>query len=110
MRQGSASENGREVVVGTAIMRIGENSRTVASAVAERLEEINASLPTDVAIQPVLDRTALVHSTIRTVAKNPTEGAMLVLFVIFILLGIFRAALVRALAIPPPIRRTTFGS
>src|SRR3546814_13005148 len=77
MRQGSASENGREVVVGTAIMRIGENSRTVASAVAERLEENHASLPIAAAIQPVLDRTALVHSTLRTVAKNHPNGALL---------------------------------
>src|SRR3546814_2533381 len=51
-----SSENGKEVVVGTAVMRIGENSRTVASAVAARLDEINASLPTDVVVQPVLDR------------------------------------------------------
>src|SRR3546814_14034275 len=87
-------------------MRIGENSRTVASAVAERLEEINASLPTDVAIQPVLDRTALVHSTIRTVAKNLTEGALLVVVVIFLLLGNFRAALIAALVIPLSDRKS----
>src|SRR3546814_12573770 len=90
-------------------MRIGENSRTVASAVAERLEEINASLPTDVAIQPVLDRTALVHSTIRTVAKNLTEGALLVVVVIFLLLGNFRAALIAALVIPLSLLMTRFG-
>src|SRR3546814_18729725 len=83
IRYGSPSENGKEVVVGTAIMRIGENSRTVASAVAERLDGINASLPTDVVIQPVLDRTALVNSTIKQVAKNLPEGAMLVLVVLF---------------------------
>ena len=109
IRHGSASENGQEVVVGTAIMRIGENSRTVASAVAGRLEEINASLPTDVAIQPVLDRTALVHSTIRTVAKNLTEGALLVVVVIFLLLGNFRAALIAALVIPITMLMTSFG-
>src|SRR3546814_2829988 len=78
-------------------MRIGENSRTVASAVAERLDGINASLPTDVVIQPVLDRTALVNSTIKTVAKNLTEGALLVIVVLFVLLGNFRAALIAAL-------------
>src|SRR3546814_14907963 len=77
-------------------MRIGENSRTVASAVAERLDGINASLPTDVVIQPVLDRTALVNSTIKTVAKNLTEGALLVIVVLFVLLGNFRAALLAA--------------
>src|SRR3546814_13411291 len=66
----------KEVVIGTAVMRIGENSRTVASAVAARLVEINASLPTDVVVQPVLDRTSLVNSTIKTVSKNLIEGAL----------------------------------
>ncbi|MGE3744133.1 MAG: efflux RND transporter permease subunit [Sphingomonadaceae bacterium] len=109
IRYGSASENGKEVVVGTAVMRIGENSRTVASAVSERLDEINASLPTDVAIQPVLDRTALVNSTIKTVAKNLTEGALLVIVVLFVLLGNFRAALIAALVIPITMAMTSFG-
>src|SRR3546814_2342421 len=77
-----SSENGKEVVVGTAVMRIGENSRTVASAVAARLDEINASLPTDVVVQPVLDRTSLVNSTIKTVSKNLIEGALLVIVVL----------------------------
>ncbi|MCI4591710.1 CusA/CzcA family heavy metal efflux RND transporter [Sphingobium sp. BYY-5] len=109
IRMGSASENGREVVVGTAVMRVGENSRTVAAAVANRLEAINASLPTDVIIQPVLDRTALVHSTISTVAKNLTEGALLVIVVLFALLGNFRAALIAALVIPITMLMTSFG-
>ncbi len=109
IRYGSASENGQEVVVGTAIMRIGENSRTVASAVAERIEEINASLPTDVTIQPVLDRTGLVNATIKTVAKNLSEGALLVIVVLFVLLGNFRAALIAALVIPITMLMTSFG-
>ena len=109
IRMGSASENGREVVVGTAVMRIGENSRAVASAVADRLEEINASLPTDVIVQPVLDRTALVNSTIKTVAKNLSEGALLVIVVLFLLLGNFRAALIAALVIPITMLLTSFG-
>ena len=109
LRMGSASENGREVVVGTAVMRIGENSRTVASAVAARLEEINASLPTDVVVEPVLDRTALVNSTIQTVAKNLSEGALLVIVVLFALLGNFRAALIAALVIPITMLLTSFG-
>ncbi|EZP72130.1 Cation transporter [Sphingomonas paucimobilis] len=109
IRYGSASENGQEVVVGTAIMRIGENSRTVATAVAGRLEEINASLPTDVVVQPVLDRTALVESTIKTVAKNLAEGALLVIVVLFVLLGNFRAALIAALVIPITMLLTSFG-
>jgi cobalt-zinc-cadmium resistance protein CzcA len=109
VRMGSASENGTEVVVGTAIMRIGENSRTVATAVADRLEAINASLPPDVIVQPVLDRTALVNSTIRTVAKNLGEGALLVVVVLFVLLGNFRAALIAAMVIPVTMLMTSFG-
>ena len=109
IRMGSASENGREVVVGTAVMRVGENSRTVAFAVARRLEDINASLPTDVIVQPVLDRTALVHSTINTVARNLIEGALLVIVVLFALLGNFRAALIAALVIPITMLMTSFG-
>jgi len=109
LRTGSASENGREVVVGTAIMRVGENSRAVASTVAARLGEINASLPTDVVVQPVLDRTALVNATIGTVAKNLTEGALLVIVVLFALLGNVRAALIAALVIPVTMAMTGFG-
>jgi len=109
VRMGSASENGSEVVVGTAIMRIGENSRTVATAVAERLKTINASLPPDIVVQPVLDRTALVNSTIETVARNLGEGALLVIVVLFLLLGNFRAALISALVIPIVMLLTAFG-
>src|SRR3989344_2016693 len=109
IRMGSASENGTEVVVGTAIMRIGENSRIVSTAVAEKLKTINASLPPDVVIQPVLNRTELVNSTIKTVAKNLSEGALLVIVVLFLLLGNFRAALIAALVIPITMMLTGFG-
>ena len=109
IRMGSASENGTEVVVGTAIMRIGENSRTVSTAVADRLQEIQASLPPDVIVQPVLNRTALVNSTIKTVAKNLSEGALLVIVVLFALLGNFRAALIAAMVIPVTMLLTGFG-
>ncbi|MET3722752.1 efflux RND transporter permease subunit [Sphingomonas trueperi] len=109
VRMGSASENGTEVVVGTAIMRIGENSRSVATAVADRLKAINASLPPDVVVEPVLDRTALVNATIATVARNLGEGALLVVVVLFLLLGNFRAALIAALVIPVTMMLTGFG-
>ena len=109
VRMGSASENGTEVVVGTAIMRIGQNSRTVATAVADRLASINASLPPDVIVQPVPDRTALVNATIATVAKNLGEGALLVIVVLFALLGNVRAALIAALVIPVTMLLTGFG-
>ncbi|CAN5351268.1 CusA/CzcA family heavy metal efflux RND transporter [soil metagenome] len=109
VRMGSASENGREVVVGTAVMRIGENSRTVASAVSARLAAIGPSLPVDIVVQPVLDRTALVNSTIGTVARNLCEGALLVIIVLFALLGNFRAALIAAIVIPVTMLMTSAG-
>jgi cobalt-zinc-cadmium resistance protein CzcA len=109
LRVGSASQNGSEVVVGTAIMRIGENSRAVASATAARLGEINASLPTDIIVEPVLDRTGLVNATIHTVARNLTEGALLVVVILFLLLGNVRAALIAALVIPVVMLLTGFG-
>lgn len=100
LRTGSASENGEEVVVGTAIMRIGENSRTVAAAVDERLAQIQKTLPPGIRAKTVLNRTKLVDATIRTVEKNLVEGAILVVVVLFVLLGNFRAALICAMAIP----------
>ncbi|WP_442678301.1 efflux RND transporter permease subunit [Sphingomonas sp. ASY06-1R] len=109
IRTGSASENGHEVVVGTAVMRIGENSRTVATAVAERLAVIGKSLPADVVAKTVLDRTKLVNSTVSTVARNLAEGAVLVIVVLFALLGNFRAALIAALVIPVTMLLTATG-
>jgi cobalt-zinc-cadmium resistance protein CzcA len=108
-RMGSASERGREVVIGTAIMRIGENSRTVASGVAQRLVTLNKSLPVDIIATPILDRTKLVNSTIQTVAKNLAEGALLVIVVLSLLLGNFRAALIAALVIPITMLLTSMG-
>ncbi|KQS04984.1 cation transporter [Sphingomonas sp. Leaf357] len=109
IRTGSASENGHEVVVGTAVMRIRENSRTVATAVADRLKAIGRSLPTDIVAKPVLDRTELVNSTIATVARNLAEGALLVIVVLFALLGNFRAALIAAFVIPITMMLTATG-
>jgi cobalt-zinc-cadmium resistance protein CzcA len=109
VRMGAGSENGREVVTGTAIMRIGENSRTVSSGVDAKLKAIAPSLPRDIVIEPVLDRTKLVNATITTVAKNLSEGALLVIVVLFLLLGNFRAALVAALVIPITMLLTGFG-
>jgi cobalt-zinc-cadmium resistance protein CzcA len=109
LRMGSASERGREVVIGTAIMRIGENSRTVASGVAKRLAILNKSLPVDIVATPILDRTKLVNATIRTVATNLAEGALLVIVILFLLLGNFRAALIAALVIPITMLLTSMG-
>ncbi|HYI39957.1 MAG TPA: CusA/CzcA family heavy metal efflux RND transporter [Allosphingosinicella sp.] len=99
-RLGAASENGREVVVGTALMLAGENSRTVAARVGEKLQEINKSLPPGVVANPVLDRTKLIDSTIRTVEHNLAFGALLVIAVLFLMLGNVRAAIITAAVIP----------
>lgn len=100
LRTGAATQNGDEVVMGTAMMLIGENSRIVAQAVAEKLADINRLLPAGVRAETVYDRTVLVDKTIATVEKNLFEGAVLVIAVLFALLGNFRAALITALVIP----------
>ena len=100
MRTGAATENGREVVLGTVFMLIGENSRSVSQAVAKKLEEINRSLPEGVVAITVYDRTNLVEKAIATVKKNLFEGALLVVAVLFLFLGNIRAALITAMVIP----------
>ena len=109
LRTGAASENGEEVVVGTVLMLTGENSRTVAGASAERLAEIIKSLPPGIKVQVVYDRSKLVNATIKTVEKNLVEGALLVIVVLFLLLGNFRAALITALVIPLSMLMTAIG-
>ncbi len=100
LRTGGASMNGHEVVVGTTLMLIGENSRTVAKAVGERLKVIGRSLPPGVKITPTLDRSALVNATVATVQRNLFEGAVLVAAALFLLLGNVRAAFIAVLIIP----------
>ena len=100
MRTGAATENGREVVLGTVFMLIGENSRSVSQAVAKKLEEINRSLPEGVVAVTVYDSTNLVEKAIATVKKNLFEGALLVVAVLFLFLGNIRAALITAMVIP----------
>ena len=99
-RLGTATRDGHEAVLGTALMIAGGNSRTVAQAAAERLEQVNKSLPPGIVAEPVLDRSELVNATIRTVARNLTEGALLVIVVLFLMLGNIRAAAITALVIP----------
>lgn len=109
MRTGSASKDGHEAVVGTALMLIGANSRTVSQAVDDKLKEINQSLPPDIEAKAVLNRTKLVNATIRTVATNLAEGAILVVAVLFLFLGQFRAALITAMVIPLSMLMTATG-
>ncbi|MBC3948521.1 CusA/CzcA family heavy metal efflux RND transporter [Pseudomonas folii] len=100
LRSGAATENGREVVLGTVFMLIGENSRTVSQAVAAKLADINRSLPEGVEAITVYDRTNLVEKAIATVKKNLIEGAILVIAILFLFLGNIRAALITAMVIP----------
>ncbi len=100
LRTGAATDNGREVVLGTVFMLIGENSRVVSQAVAKKMEEINRTLPEGVEAITVYDRTVLVDKAIATVKKNLIEGAVLVIAVLFLFLGNLRAALITALVIP----------
>ena len=100
VRTGAATHNGEEAVLGAALMLAGENSRLVAKRVAAKLKEIQTKLPAGVQIIPVYDRTELVDRTIRTVETNLFEGAILVVVVLLVMLGNWRAALIVALAIP----------
>lgn len=100
LRTGAATENGREVVLGTVFMLIGENSRSVSQAVAAKLEQINRSLPDGVVAIAVYDRTDLVDKAIATVKKNLIEGAILVIAILFLFLGNIRAAIITAMVIP----------
>ena len=109
LRTGAATQNGREVVMSTVFMLIGENSREVARRVAERLEEIKASLPDGITATAVYDRTRLVEKTLATVEKNLVEGALLVIVVLFLLLGNVRAALLTAAVIPLAMLMTITG-
>jgi cobalt-zinc-cadmium resistance protein CzcA len=109
IRTGSASENGHEAVVGTALMLIGGNSRSIAAAVDRKLNEIRGTLPAGIEARTVLSRTELVDATIHTVAANLGEGALLVILVLFALLGHFRAALITAMVIPLAILLTATG-
>ena len=109
MRTGSASENGEEVVVGTALMLLGANSRTVAADVDAKMQIVNRSLPPGIRAKTVMDRTALVDATIKTVSKNLAEGAIFVVVVLFLMLGNVRAAIICALAIPLSMLITATG-
>lgn len=100
LRSGAATQNGEEVVLGTVMMLLGENSRQVAQAVATRLDTINSRLPAGVTTEISYNREDLIDKTIRTVSKNLLEGAVLVTVILFLFLGNIRAALITAMVIP----------
>lgn len=109
LRTGAATQNGEEIVLGTAFMLVGENSRTVSIAVDEKVDAIRPGLPEGVTISPVYNRTNLVDATIATVEKNLAEGALLVIVILFLLLGNIRAALLTAAVIPLAMLMTVTG-
>jgi len=109
LRTGAATQNGREVVLGTVFMLVGENSREVSRAVSAKLDEAQRSLPPGITANVVYDRTTLVNKTLATVQKNLIEGAVLVIVVLFLLLGNIRAALLTAAVIPLAMLMTFTG-
>ena len=100
LRTGAAILNGKEAVLGTVFMLKGENSRSVSLRVAKKMKEINQTLPKGIVAKTLYDRTHLVNATLKTVRNNLLEGALLVIAVLFLLLGNFRAALITTLVIP----------
>jgi len=109
LRSGAATQNGREVVMSTVFMLIGENSRTVANDIAIKLEEIKSTLPDGITVTAVYNRTTLVDKTLETVQKNLLEGALLVIVVLFLFLGNVRAAILTAAVIPIAMLMTITG-
>ncbi len=109
LRTGAATQDGEEIVLGTAFMLVGENSRTVSQAVDAKIDAIRPSLPDGVTLTTVYDRTLLVDRTIATVEKNLVEGALLVIVILFLLLGNIRAAILTALVIPLSMLMTITG-
>ncbi|RYD42311.1 MAG: CusA/CzcA family heavy metal efflux RND transporter, partial [Verrucomicrobiaceae bacterium] len=109
LRTGAATKNGEEVVIGTAFMLTGANSRTVASDVGARLDEVAKSLPEGVQANVAYDRAKLVSATISTVEKNLAEGALFVVVILFVMLGNFRAAMITGMVIPLSMLMTAIG-
>ncbi|AKH69625.1 heavy metal efflux pump, cobalt-zinc-cadmium [Spongiibacter sp. IMCC21906] len=109
LRTGAATRDGKETVMATAMMLVGENPRSVAQALAKKLQAIKPSLPAGVKVEVVYNRTSLVEKTVATVQKNLLEGALLVVVILFLLLGNFRAALITAAVIPLAMLATITG-
>ena len=109
LRTGAATQDAHEVVLGTVLMRVGENSREVAQAVAASIKRIQPTLPPGLKIVTAYDRTRLVDQTLSTVQTNLAEGALLVIVVLFLLLGNLRAALLTAMVIPLTMLLTISG-
>lgn len=109
LRSGAATENGKEAVVGTVFMLMGENSRSVSENVARKMEQVQGTLPEGVFANVVYNRTTLVDATIKTVEENLVLGALLVIVILFLFLGNIRAALITAAVIPLSMLFTITG-
>ena len=109
LRNGAAMQDGREVVLGTVFMLIGENSRIVARAVEKRLAEVQSTLPEGIVAEELYSRSYLVDETIGTVSENLVAGALLVIVILFAMLGNWRGALVTAAVIPLTMLMTVTG-
>ncbi|WP_370012976.1 efflux RND transporter permease subunit [Thalassolituus sp.] len=109
LRTGAATRGGSETVLGSAMMLMGENPKEVAEALERRLQDIATSLPDGVTTEVVYNRTDLVGKTLATVQTNLLEGALLVIFVLFIMLRNLRAALITAAVIPLAMLATVTG-
>lgn len=109
LRSGAGTSAGREAVIGTVSMLMGDNSRVVAKRIAKRLQAVNKTLPKGVVATPVYNRTSLVNATINTVKNNLIEGALLVCIILFLFLGNIRAALITAAVIPISMLMTISG-
>lgn len=101
VRYGATTKDGEgEVVNGMVMMLKGENSAEIVKLVKERMEQIQTTLPEGVVVTPYLDRGKLVNRAISTVTKNLIEGALIVIFILILLIGNWRAGLIVATVIP----------
>jgi len=100
LRTGAATVDGQEAVIGTILMLLGENSRTVSTDVGNQIEAIKASLPDWVEFEPLYDRSILVNRTLFTVEQNLLHGAALVALILLLLIGDVRVAVITAITIP----------
>ena len=99
-RTGAITRDGKEVVLGQALARVGENAKRVVDAVQAKLVTVKQALPPGVVVKPVYQRTELVNQAIRTAVRALVEGSMLVAIVLFLFLGELRSAVVVVIALP----------
>ena len=100
LRTGAATANGQETILGTVMMLMGENSRTVSLRAKDKIDEIKKTLPAGISLNTVYNRSDLVNATLSTVEHNLAMGASLVIIILFLLIGNARAAIITAVTIP----------